>query len=136
MLAMSAWGRISSVHLLNSSNLSFLSGMLEDIKHALGSRADFVTLSHVEVSLDHFQSFQDPDALPFALFLGLPSPSMMAALPAAHRHELSEFLRSSTRVVSVRPAHLGVIFEAAFRLAALTVLHYLHSAYKPVDSIL
>jgi hypothetical protein len=115
MLSMSAWGRISNAHHLNISNLSFLSGLLEDIKHALDSQADSVTLSHVEVPLDHFLGLQDKHTLQFALFVGLPAPSTMAALPPVHRSELSEFLRASTRVVSVRPANFGIIFEAAFR---------------------
>jgi hypothetical protein len=125
VLAMGAWGWMDGIDSLGAHKLSFLSELIGQVQHGIASRAPSVVLANIEVPLDHEPSFQDADALPFALLLGMPPPSIANCIPPARSRALSDFLRERARRVAVRPANLGVILEAALRSGFHSSLHAL-----------
>ena len=115
VLELGAWSCFENCHVLSSTVLAFMSGVVLDIRKALGSNAEKLRIGHVDVSLDHLTSHLDPDAVPIAFFINLPCDASLTGLPPRRARDVADFVTWHTRRVTLLPTCLVVLFEAVFR---------------------
>jgi len=114
VLELGAWGCFLDCHLLPCAVLGALSGMVLGIRSALAKGLDVVQLGNIEVRLDQLPGVA-PDAIPVALFFGLPSDGEVARLAPPKAREVAEFVAWNARQVTLLPASHTTLLEAMFR---------------------
>ena len=115
MIAINAWGYLSSVSQLSHDVLSFLSSVISQLQAALAAHAENITIANVTFDLQHHPVLQDASVQPLALLF---------AGTGAARHKLEvgvdgqvvdEFLTAHSRRVVLMAAPMSLMLEAILR---------------------
>ena len=115
LISMQAWGSLTSVQRIEPDTLSLLSSAISSVHQAITSRSSSVVISNVEISLTHLPREHNVNAVPFALFLMVPSSEGLGPTSSRAFTPLAGFLRESTRQIALRQADIGILLEAAMR---------------------